>query len=322
MRYHFVVNGYSEECLKQIQEQKGFQEQYLSGMEEGTAFIYCRDSEEVRSLGIHHTEQAVFLTAPQYVPEAVLEKLCACMKEGDLYIFGSDFSAGELVVRAAMRTNGSSVSAVHGLDIDKSAAQNECECSSERLLVKKMVYSNHMEGIFSMEKGPYCISLAKGMERAEAERGSFAIESRIVCCSGAEHVLSSEFYPEESERGLEDAQVVVAAGRGAKNKENVAVMERVAKSMGGELGLSRPAAMNAWAPMNRLIGVSGAMIGPDICITAGVSGASAFNAGVEKSKFIVAINTDEKAPIMKMADVAVVDDAIPVLEALEEIIKK
>ena len=87
------------------------------------------------------------------------------------------------------------------------------------------------------------------------------------------------------------------------------------------VAVSRPAAMNAWKPMNRLIGVSGAMVGPEVCITAGVSGAAAFYAGIEKSKFIVAINTDEKAPIMKMADVAIVDDFLPIMEELNNICK-
>ena len=80
--------------------------------------------------------------------------------------------------------------------------------------------------------------------------------------------------------------------------------------------------MNAWAPMNRLIGVSGAMLQPDICITAGVSGAAAFYAGIEKSKFIVAINTDGQAPIMKKADVAVADDFVPVIKALREMAER
>ena len=70
------------------------------------------------------------------------------------------------------------------------------------------------------------------------------------------------------------------------------------------------------------IGVSGEMIAPEVCITAGVSGAAAFYAGIEKSKFIVAINTDEQAPIMKKADVAIVDDFMPVIQSLREIVKE
>ena len=115
---------------------------------------------------------------------------------------------------------------------------------------------------------------------------------------------------------------MIAAGRGVRNKENAEFLQKSAEALGGELGVSRPAAMNAWAPMNRLIGVSGAMLKPDICIAAGVSGAAAFYAGIEKSKFIVAINTDEQAPIMKKADVAVADDFVPVMKALRKLAEK
>lgn len=87
-------------------------------------------------------------------------------------------------------------------------------------------------------------------------------------------------------------------------------------------GVSRPAAMNAWMPMNHLVGVSGAMASPQICITAGVSGAAAFYAGIEKSKFIAAINTDEHAPIMKNADVVIVEDFKPFITALNQILEK
>ena len=98
-------------------------------------------------------------------------------------------------------------------------------------------------------------------------------------------------------------------------------LREVAKKTGAELGISRPVAMKAWAPMNRLIGVSGAMTKPELCITAGVSGAAAFFAGIEKSKYNIAINTDEEASIVKSSDVAIIDDYEIVLEELLKIIE-
>ena len=64
------------------------------------------------------------------------------------------------------------------------------------------------------------------------------------------------------------------------------------------------------------------MTNPEVCIAVGASGAAAFYAGIEKSKFIVAVNTDEKAPIMKNADVVVVEDFKPFIEALNKILEK
>ena len=71
-----------------------------------------------------------------------------------------------------------------------------------------------------------------------------------------------------------------------------------------------------WGGMHRLIGVSGTIARPEVCIAAGVSGAGAFYAGIEKSKFIIAINNDPQPRIVKAADVAVIDDYKAVMEEL------
>lgn len=310
MRYHFVLNGYLKEYQKLIQEQKAFKDRYLADMEEGETYIYCEDVQTVKEMPVHHTEKAVALTSPEYVPEKCLQMLCGLMNPDELYIFGSDYSGTELAVRAAERCKGCSVTAVNGLE------------SGEKLIVRKMVYANHMEGAFQMEKGPFCISMAKGLEKVNAPEGGFEVCGQYTAENGGEYITDSEYHLVESEKGLEDAKIIVAAGRGIKKKENTVIIEKVAEAMGGAVGVSRPAAMNAWEPMSNLVGVSGAMTGPDICITAGISGAAAFYAGIEKSGFIAAINTDEKAPIMKMADVAIVDDFLPVLTELENILKQ
>ena len=219
----------------------------------------------------------------------------------------------------AARLSGSSVTEVQKIWISEEA-EEYCG-SNKKIYANKMIYANQMEAAFVMEKGPYCISLARGLERRELKIGDFIVKQEVICGYKAGHIVSQEFYPEALEDGLENAKVILAAGRGVKNKENMTVIDETAKRLGAEVAVSRPAAMNAWKPMNRLIGVSGAMVGPDICITAGVSGAAAFYAGIEKSKFIVAINTDEKAPIMKMADVAIIDDFLPVMEEIKNVCK-
>lgn len=319
MRYHFVVNGYADDVLRQMEEQMGFAQKYLNGMEQGEAIIYCRTAKDVQRLGNHHSKEAVLIKAGEYAPETVLHGLCDRTGTEELYIFGNDDSSIELSVRMAARLSGSSVTEAEKLQIpEESAGDSE---SNNKIHVTKMVYANHMEAAFIMERGPYCISLARGIESQELKMGGFVIKEEISCENMAEHIVSQRFYPEASEGGLVEAKVILAAGRGIKNKENMAVIDKTARCLKAEVAVSRPAAMNAWKPMNRLIGVSGAMVGPEVCITAGVSGAAAFYAGIEKSKFIVAINTDEKAPIMKMADVAVVEDFFPIMEELNNICK-
>lgn len=294
MKYHFIVNGYSQDYLKQMEEQAAFEECYLlhSPIEAGETF---------------------FVRTEQYTPETVLKSLCGKVNPQDLYIFGSDESSIELAVRLSERCKGSSVTDVKALVDTEVYAE-------EGVAVKKMVYANHMEGIFLMEQGPYCISLARGMERKKGKDLPAEKES-VICTGNAAHIVSRQFVEQKEENGLDHAKVILAAGRGIGKKENIKVLEKLAEKVGGEVAVSRPAAMNAWQPMNRLVGVSGAMVSPDICITAGVSGAAAFYAGIEKSKFIVAVNNDEHAPIMKMADVAVAEDFLPVIEELSRLIE-
>ena len=96
-------------------------------------------------------------------------------------------------------------------------------------------------------------------------------------------------------------------------------MQRIAAaaaSMGAAFGVTRPVAMNGWAPMDRLIGVSGTRTAPALCVVAGAYGAPAFDWGIERAGFIVAITTDEHAPIVAEADAAVLGDAVAVVEAL------
>ena len=107
-----------------------------------------------------------------------------------------------------------------------------------------------------------------------------------------------------------------------KNKADAQYLKQIADTIGANFGVSRPVAMSAWAPLHRLVGVSGSMTKADVCIVAGASGAAAFYAGIEKSKFIVAINTDIRAPINKTSDVTIIDDYKAVLAELVKVMRE
>jgi electron transfer flavoprotein alpha subunit len=76
--------------------------------------------------------------------------------------------------------------------------------------------------------------------------------------------------------------------------------------------------MNAWAPLDRLAGVSGAMLKPRLCLLAGVSGAPALMAAVSRARTLVAINTDPAAPVFRQVDVGIVGDCLTLLEAFAD----
>ena len=110
---------------------------------------------------------------------------------------------------------------------------------------------------------------------------------------------------------LEAAKFLVVAGRGAGSRDGVERIAAAAARMGAAFGVTRPVAMNAWAPMDRLVGVSGARTAPAVCIVAGASGAPAFLWGIERAGFIAAVDTDEHAPIVGEADASSSTTASP-----------
>ena len=124
---------------------------------------------------------------------------------------------------------------------------------------------------------------------------------------------------EEAEKGgvdLSKAEVIVSAGRGIGKPENVALIEALAKALGGEYGASRPVVDSGWAEHNRQVGSTGQTVAPKLYVACGISGAIQHLAGMKKSDFIVAINTDRDAPIGEVADVLVVADLKQFVPAL------
>lgn len=128
----------------------------------------------------------------------------------------------------------------------------------------------------------------------------------------------------ESQRAvdLSGAEVIVAVGRGIKEKENLGVVEKLAEALGAELGASRPICDSGWLPMERQIGSSGQTVAPKLYVAVGISGAIQHLVGMKGSKTIVAINKDPEAPIFEVADYGIVGDLFEVVPALIEEIRK
>ncbi len=126
---------------------------------------------------------------------------------------------------------------------------------------------------------------------------------------------------EQAEAGgvdLGKAQIIVSAGRGVGKPENVSMIADLAKALGGEYGASRPVVDSEWVEHNRQVGTTGQTVAPKLYVACGISGAIQHLAGMKKSEFIVAVNTDKDAPIGEVADVLVVADLKQFVPALTE----
>ena len=121
---------------------------------------------------------------------------------------------------------------------------------------------------------------------------------------------------------LTTAEIIVSVGRGIKEKENIPIVEELAKVLGAELAASRPICDAGWLPMERQVGSSGQTVAPKVYLAIGISGAIQHLVGMKGAKTIVAINKDANAPIFEVADYGIVGDLFEVVPALIEEVKK
>jgi len=131
-----------------------------------------------------------------------------------------------------------------------------------------------------------------------------------------------DFVADESEHGLQDADVVVAVGRGIKKSENIPIAQALADVLDAALGASRDVVDRGWLSYPHQVGLSGKTVTPKLYIAAGVSGSIQHLAGMQTAETIVAINTDPEAQIFRVADVGIVGDLFDVLPVLTEKLKE
>ncbi|MDD6148452.1 MAG: electron transfer flavoprotein subunit alpha/FixB family protein [Lachnospiraceae bacterium] len=120
---------------------------------------------------------------------------------------------------------------------------------------------------------------------------------------------------------IQKAKVLVSGGRGVGSAENFQILRDLADVLGGEVSCSRAVVDNGWLPKDLQVGQTGKTVRPQIYFAVGISGAIQHVAGMEESDLIIAINKDETAPIMDVADIGIVGDLNKILPKLTEDIK-
>jgi len=140
---------------------------------------------------------------------------------------------------------------------------------------------------------------------------------------GEEHLYSRvkrlSFEPDvTSEAPIQDADIVVAGGKGLKDKKNFDLVFDLAEALNGAVGASRPAVDQGWIPYSHQVGLSGKSVTPRLYVALGISGSAAHLAGMSSADVIVAVNKDPGANIFKVADFGIVGDLFEIVPAFLE----
>ena len=238
-------------------------------------------------------------------------------KKPEIVLFGATTIGRDLAPRVSSRM-------VTGLTAD--CTKLEIAEDKSLWMTRPAFGGNLMATIVCPDHRPQMSTVRPGvMEKAkysEKIKGNFEkISPRIE-----EKDIRTKFVKKESLRekrvNLIDAKVVVSGGRGVKDKNGFELIQKLADAFKGEVGSSRAAVDAGWIESVHQVGQTGTTVHPDLYIACGISGAIQHQAGMQDSKYIIAINRDPSAPIFKICDYGIVGDLFEIipsfLKSIEE----
>ena len=133
--------------------------------------------------------------------------------------------------------------------------------------------------------------------------------------------MLEQAHEEQAGPSIEDADIIVAGGRGLGGAETFSLVEELAKALGGAVAATRAVVDAGWYPYSAQIGQTGKNVSPKLYVACGISGAIQHKVGMQSSNVIVAINKDANAPIFEFCDLGVVGDLHQVVPKLTELVR-
>jgi electron transfer flavoprotein alpha subunit len=248
------------------------------------------------------------LTTPELIAEAIFRAARASSPAPAAIIVGATKNGREVASRLAVKLARGCLSDVGKLSTTGNALFGERGEYAGKVQTR---VSAEFPCVAALKVGAYQAATAKGGGVHAVQVGELAQKSKTLSVNKREAATVD----------LRAAKVIVSAGRGIKKKEDLALVESLAKALGGVMGCSRPLSSDlGWLPEEYHIGLTGANVKPDLYLAVGISGQLQHVAGIKDSKVIAAINTDKEAPIFQAADYGIVGDLYEVIPALMKVL--
>jgi electron transfer flavoprotein alpha subunit len=192
-----------------------------------------------------------------------------------------------------------------------------------KICLKSTIFSGKAEADIEIDSNSCILVLNKNIINSASYKKSVIIKNLINKNDNSlsNNVVSLKKEKLEGDILLNDADIVVSAGRGLKGPENWKMIEKLAKILNAGTACSKPVSDAGWRPHHEHVGQTGLKISPNIYIAVGISGAIQHLAGVNSSKIIVVINNDPEAPFFKHADYGIIGDAFDVIPKFIDALK-
>jgi len=233
-------------------------------------------------------------------------------ESAQVVVFSHNITGKALSPRVAVRLKAGAASGVNALPD-----------SYDPFIVKKGVFTGKAIGHITIKSPKKILTLFPNSVETVVSDEQSAIESftpQLTDAHFATKVLDVNKVTDKIL--LADAEVVVSGGRGMKSADKFDLLEELAGLLGAATACSRPVSDEGWRSHQEHVGQTGKIIGPNVYIALGISGAIQHLGGVSASKHIIAVNTDKDAPIFETAEYGMVADVHQVLPQLIEAVKE
>jgi electron transfer flavoprotein alpha subunit len=244
-------------------------------------------------------------------PKAELLAELASQKSPPAVLVANTAEGREIGGRLAVKTGWGILTDVVGLDDDMTAQQ--------------VIFGGAINVSARVRSGTPIIAVRPNAITPEAAPADAAIEPVSIAVSetAKQARITERVVQQRGARPeLTEASIVVSGGRGIGSADNMALIEKLADSLGAAVGASRAVTDAGWYPHQFQVGQTGKTVSPQLYVAVGISGAIQHRAGMQTSKTIMVVNKDPEAPIFELADFGVVGDLFKVVPQLVEEIDK